>query len=398
MCKSIKTIQEEIFPNEEQKRKIWQTIGCCRFVYNYMLSRNRKAYRRRKAKVMGRFEMHSLLPKLKQFYPWLKDADSQALQHSCTRLALAYKKFFKEKHVGYPRFKSRKHPVQSYTTNGLRNRHVTEDTVQLPLLGKVRWKPKRDIGHVKVSPTIIYKNDRYYVSIAVEEEKDIKPVIVSDNEKVVGLDYKSDGLYVDSNGQFCDMPHFYRKSEKRLRKLQRKLSHKLETHIIGYDVRRRPYYDKKLSECKNIEKQRKKVAKLSEHIANQRKDFLHKQSTAIAKLYDVVCVEDLNMNALANKGFGNGKATLDNGYGMFLAMLGYKLRDRGKYLVKVDKLFPSSQICSDCGHQNPSVKDLGVRRWVCPVCGEEHDRDVNSATNIRNEGLRKLLDELKTVA
>lgn len=398
MGKSIKTVQEEIFPNEEQKLKIWRTIGCCRFVYNYMLSRNKKAYRRRKERVMSYVEMANLLPKLKRVYPWLAEANAQALQHSCRRLALAYRKFFREKHVGPPKFKSRKNSVQSYTTAGLTDRHVKKDTIRISSLGEVRWNPKREIRHVKTSPTVVCKNDRYYVSVTVEEEKDMKPVAVSDNGKVVGLDYKSDGLYADSNGQSCDMPHFYRKAQKRLRKLQRKLSHKLETHIIGYDVRHRPYYDKKLSECRNVEKQRKKVAKLYRHVAYQRKDFLHKRSTTIAKLYDVVCVESLNMKALANKGFGNGKATLDNGYGIFLTMLDYKLCDQGKYLVKVDKLFPSSQICSDCGHQNPSVKDLGVRRWVCPVCGEEHDRDVNSAINIRNEGLRKLLEELESVA
>ena len=133
--KCIWTIREEIFPTEKQKQKILQTLGCCRFVYNYMLSRNRKAYRRRKANVMSRYEMQNLLPKLKQVYPWLKDADSQALQHSCQRLSEAYNRFFKTK-KGYPKFRSRKYPVQSYTTNGLYNRHITKQTIQLPLLGK----------------------------------------------------------------------------------------------------------------------------------------------------------------------------------------------------------------------------------------------------------------------
>ena len=172
------------------------------------------------------------------------------------------------------------------------------------------------------------------------------------------------------------------------------MSRQIKSHIVGYGEKRRPVFNRKLSDCKNIQKQRKKVAGLSEHIANQRKDFLHKQSIAIAKQYDVVCVEDLNMQALANKGFGNGKATLDNGYGKFLAFLQYKLEERGKYLVKVDKYFPSSRICSDCGCRNDAVKDLRVRHWKCPQCGEEHDRDVNAAINIRNEGLRMLLKKV----
>lgn len=392
--KCIWTIREEIFPAEKQKQKILQTLGCCRFVYNYMLSRNRKAYERRKANVMSRYEMQNLLPKLKQVYPWLKDADSQALQHSCQRLSEAYKRFFKTK-KGYPKFRSRKHPVQSYTTNGLYNRHIAKQAIQLPLLGKVRWALKRDVASVKVSPTIRYEDGRFFVSVVVEEERNVSLVAVADNEKAVGLDYKSNGLYVDSNGECADMPHYYRKAQRRLKRLQKKLSRQIESHIVGYGAKRRPVYDRKLSDCKNVQKQRKKLAKLSKHIANQRKDFLHKQSTAIAKQYDVVCVEDLNMQALANKGFGNGKATLDNGYGMFLIFLQYKLEERGKYLVKVDKFFPSSQICSDCGYRNDELKNLRIRKWICQNCGVEHDRDINTAINIRNEGLRILLKQQK---
>ena len=381
--KCIWTIREEIFPTEKQKQKILQTLGCCRFVYNYMLSRNRKAYRRRKANVMSRYEMQNLLPKLKQVYPWLKDADSQALQHSCQRLSEAYNRFFKTK-KGYPKFRSRKYPVQSYTTNGLYNRHITKQTIQLPLLGKVRWALKRDVASVKASPTIRYENDRFFVSIVVEEERNVSLVAVADNEKAVGLDYKSNGLYVDSNGKCADMPHYYCKAQRRLKRLQKKLSRQMESHIVGYGAKRCPVYDRKLSDCKNVQKQRKKIAVLLEHIANQRKDFLHKQSTAIAKQYDVVCVENLNMKGLANKGYGNGKSTMDNGYGMFLIFLQYKLKERGKYFVKVDKFFPSSQICSNCGYRNEELKDLRIRKWTCPHCGVEHDRDVNAAVNIRN--------------
>ena len=390
--KCIRTIKEEIFPTEEQKQKILQTLGCCRFVYNYILSRNRKAYERRKEPVMNAFAMCSLLPHLKRVYPWLREADSRALQQSCRRLSVAYNKFFKEK-KGYPKFKSRKCPVQSYTVTGVKASHITVGFVKLPSLGKVRWNPRRKVGPVHTSATVLVKDAHCFVCLVTEAENKTVPVTVSDNEKVVGLDYKSDGLYMDSNGYCADMPHYYRKAQRRLKRLQKKLSRQMENHIVGYGAKRRPVFDRRLSECKNIQKQRKKVAGLSEHIANQRKDFLHKQSIAIAKQYDVVCVEDLNMQALANKGFGNGKATMDNGYGMFLAFLRYKLEERGKYLVKVDKFFPSSRICSDCGYRNDAVKDLRVRHWKCPQCEEEHDRDVNASVNIRNEGLRLLLQQ-----
>ena len=140
---------------------------------------------------------------------------------------------------------------------------------------------------------------------------------------------------------------------------------------------------------KNYIKQLRKVNRIHHHIANQRKDTLHKISTGIANRYDVVCVEDLNLKAMANKGFGNGKATLDNGYGMFLNMLEYKLSDRGKYLIKVDKWYPSSQLCHCCGQIHPEMKDLSIRKMRCD-CGLIMDRDQNAAINIKKEGLRML--------
>ena len=188
--------------------------------------------------------------------------------------------------------------------------------------------------------------------------------------KTIGLDYKSDGLYTDSEGNTCGMPHYYRKSAEHLAKAQRKLKHM----TVG---------------SSNYNKQLKRIAKIHRHTANQRKDFLHKQSTAIAKQYNCVCVENLNMKSMSNVGFGNGKATLDNGYGMFLNMLEYKLKDKGGYLIKVDKWFPSSQICSCCGTLHPKMKDLSIRTMHC-VCGYVLDRDYNAAINIKKEGLRLL--------
>jgi putative transposase len=188
----------------------------------------------------------------------------------------------------------------------------------------------------------------------------------------LGLDYKSDGLYVDSEGNDCDMPHYYRLSQDKLAKSQRKLKHK----TIGSN---------------NYRKQQKKIAKIYSYIANQRKDFLHKKSTEIAIQYTCVCVVNLNMRSMANKGFGNGKATLDNGYGMFVNFLEYKLKDRGGYLIKVDKWFPSSQLCHWCGYRSKNLKDLRIRKWDCPHCGHKGiDRDWNSAINIKIEGLRIL--------
>lgn len=339
--------------------------------------------------------MQNLLPNLKKSHPWLKDVDSQALQHSCRRLDESFKRFFK-KIGGYPKLKSKKrNPVCSYTTNSLKLKHITKDTIQLPKIGKVKWNPKREIINLKgCSPTVSFRNGRYYVSILIEIENDItEPVKINKKSNVIGMDYKSDGLYVDNNGEWCDMPKFFRKAQKKLKRLQRKYSHALETHVVKkYENGKIDYDHKDLSKCKNLEKLKNEVSKFYEHVANQRKDFLHKLSASIAKEYDAVCVEDLNMRSLSNKGFGNGKATLDNGWGMFLTFLQYKLENLGKQLVRVDKFFPSSQLCSECGYKNPELKNLNIREWTCPECGAEHDRDINAAINIRNEGMKLLLE------
>ena len=384
------TIKEEIFPNKEQKKQIDKTFGCCRFVYNYMLDLNNLNYKNGK-KHLTYIDMQNLLIKLKNDFLWLKDADSQALQHSCRRLDEAFKRFF-NKLSGYPKFKSKKNKIQSYTINNFKLSRISNKYIQLPKLGKVKWNLKRDIYSVNRSPVISCKNGRYYVSILVKFENDItEPVKITEESNVIGLDYKSDGLYVDNNGNCCDMPKFFRKAHKKLKRLQRKYSHALETHVVSRDSNNKPTFDRDLLECKNLEKLKNEVSKFYEHISNQRKDFLHKLSASIAKEYDAVCVEDLNMRSLSNKSFGNGKSNLDNGWGMFIEFLDYKLKNLGKYIIRVDKFFASSQICSECGYKNPEVKNLSIRKWACPECGAEHDRDINAAINIRNEGMRLLL-------
>lgn len=203
---------------------------------------------------------------------------------------------------------------------------------------------------------------------------------VADITNAIGLDYASDGLYTDHNGDKGSNHKFYRESHDKLSKEQRRLSRKIGNR-------------KGSIKSNNYLKQLRKVNNIHRHIANQRLDNLHKKSTEIANQYDVVCVESLNMRSMANKGFGNGKATLDNGYGMFLSMLEYKLADRGKYLIKVDKWFPSSQICHNCGTLHPEMKDLKIRTMDCD-CGYHIDRDRNAALNILQEGLRLLKESV----
>ena len=204
---------------------------------------------------------------------------------------------------------------------------------------------------------------------------------MADRTNVIGLDYASDSLYVDNNGNLGTNHKYYHESHDKLAKAQRKLS-------------RMQGSKKHETKSSNYIKQLYKVNKIYRHIANQGLDNLHKISTEIANQYDVVCVESLNMKSMSNKGFGNGKATLDNGYGMFLSMLNYKLSERNKYLVKVDKWFSSSQICHCCGKAHSEMKNLAIRTMKCD-CGLTISRDQNAAINILREGLRILNESFK---
>lgn len=224
---------------------------------------------------------------------------------------------------------------------------------------------KTKITNLKKNTVSQTPTGKYYVSILFEYENQVQNKVP---QSFLGLDYAMHGLYKDSNGKEAKYPDYYRQAEKKLKREQRKLS-KMEKG------------------SKNRKKQRIKVAKIYEKISNQRKDFLHKQSRQIANAYDCVCIEDLDMMALA-KSLHFGKSVYDNGWGMFTIFLKYKLEEQGKRLIKVDKFFASSQICSCCGYKNKDIKDLSIRVWDCPNCGTHHDRDVNAAINIKNEGMR----------
>lgn len=363
-----RAIKYRLYPIIEQEELFAKTFGCCRKIWNLMLNDKIEHYRATK-------EMLQTTPaqyKKQEEYKYLKEVDSLALANVQLHLQTAYKNFFRDKKTGFPKFKSAKHSRRTYTTNNQNGTvSIIGNSIRLPKVGIVKAKIHRqpDTDWVIKSATISQDNDgKYYVSVLYEFEKTINQVPVSDN--VIGLDYKSDGLYADSGGNVCGSPKHYRKSQKKLGKLQRHLSRKEKG-------------------SKNRNKARLRVAKLQKHTANQRLDFLHKKSTEIANQYDIVCVESLDMKNMSNKGFGNGKATLDNGYGLFLTMLEYKLADRGKYFVKVDKWYPSSQLCYACGKQHKEMKNLLARQFVCD-CGYKNDRDTNASLNIKKEGLRLL--------
>jgi putative transposase len=310
----------------------------------------------------------------KSDYKFLKEVESSALANVQLQLNKAYQNFSQNKKFGFPKFKSKKRSRLSYTTNLTNgNIAVSMNGIKLPKLGIVKADIHRTApsGYVLKSATVSMDRDgKYYCSVLYEYEEFIKPV-VADLDNTIGLDYKSDGLYMDSNGTSCHGHKYYRDSQKKLRKLQRRLS-------------------KKQHGSNNYEKQRIKVAKHSKKTANRRNDFLHKESTRIANEYDLVCVEDLDMKSIS-RCLHLGKSTMDNGYGIFLNILEYKLQDRGKELIRIDKFYPSSQICSNCGKKHKlKLKD---RVYECD-CGLTIDRDLNAAINIKKEGYRIYADRM----
>lgn len=343
-----------------------KTFGCVRFIYNRMLSDKIKHYEETKQK------LNNTPAQYKKEFEWLKEVDSLALANAQMNLQTAYNNFFCSPKVGFPKFKLKKSNRRSYTTNCVSgNIKLADGLLTLPKVGKVKMKQHRQIPSdrklksVTVSQT---PSGKYYASILFEYENQVSQIIP---RTFLGLDFSMHELYKDSNGNAPQYPRYYRQAEKKLAKEQRKLS-----------------LMQKGSNNRN--KQRIKVAKLHEKVANQRKDFLHKQSRQITNVYDCVCIEDLDMKAMSQS-LHFGKSVSDNGWGMFTTFLGYKLEEIGKQLVKVDKFFASSQTCSVCGYKNPETKDLSVRAWDCPNCGTQHDRDINAAKNIRNEGMRLVI-------
>ena len=374
-----KAIKYRVYPTTEQSIMFAKTFGCCRKVYNLMLSDKIEGY---KATV----KFPAVTPaKYKDDYPYLREVDSLALANKQLDLQEAFRSTFsksRKRNNGFPKFKSAKHSRKSYTTNNQKGTVAIIDNkyIKLPKIGKVKAVIHRipDNSWIIKPATVSLESDgKYYISVLFEFENAVN-LYAADKTNVIGLDYASDGLYVDSNGNVGTNHKYYRESHDKLARAQRKLS-------------RMKGYKKHEAKSSNYIKQLRKVNKIHKHIANHRLDSLHKKSTEIANQYDVVCAESLNMRSIANKGFGNGKATLDNGYGMFLSMLEYKLYDRNKYLIKVDKWFPSSQICSQCGTLHPEMKNLAIRKMTCD-CGLTMSRDQNAAINILNEGLRLLAE------